>query len=104
MPNFRFRSIGAGLSVALVLWFVSGNPAWAQDDGNKDKPSASDVAQELANPNTSLGFLAFQLDHITYDGDLPDADDQDAWKLSFQPSIPYPLGDMVRQLQRVRLF
>jgi len=54
--------------------------------------SAEEVAHELANPNTSLGFLAFQLDYIKYDGDLPDADDQEAWRLNFQPSIPYPLG------------
>jgi len=54
--------------------------------------SASDVAQELANPNTSLGFLAFQLDYTTYNGDLHDANDQDSWRLGFQPSIPYPIA------------
>ena len=54
--------------------------------------SAQDVANELANPNTSLGFMLFQLDYIKFDGDLPDANDQDAWRLNFQPSIPYPLG------------
>jgi hypothetical protein len=57
--------------------------------------SAEEVAHELANPNTALGFMAFQLDYLTYDGDLPGADDQDAWKFSFQPSLPYPLGDGV---------
>jgi hypothetical protein len=54
--------------------------------------SAEEVAQELANPNTSLGFMAFQLDYFNYDGDLPDADGQDGWRLNFQPSLPYPIG------------
>jgi len=54
--------------------------------------SAQDVARELANPNTSLGFLAFPIDYIQYKGDLPDAGNQDATKISFQPSFPYPLA------------
>lgn len=55
--------------------------------------SAEEVAKQLANPNTSLAFLAFQTDYVAYTGDLPDAGRQDAYKLSFQPSIPYPIGD-----------
>jgi hypothetical protein len=54
--------------------------------------SASEVANELANPNSSLGFLAFPIDYIGYDGNLPHADDQHAWKMSFQPSFPYPIA------------
>jgi len=54
--------------------------------------NAADVAKELANPNTSLGFLAFPFDFIAYDGDLPGAGSQQAWKLGFQPSFPYPIG------------
>ena len=63
----------------------------ADKDAHQGK-SAAEVAKELANPNTTLGFLSFNLDYLTYDGDLPDVGDQDAWKLSFQPSFPYPLG------------
>jgi len=62
------------------------------EEAHKAK-SAEEVAHELANPNTSLGFLAFQFDYINYDGDLPGASDQNAWKLSFQPSIPYPIAE-----------
>lgn len=55
--------------------------------------SAADVAHELANPNTSLGFMALQLDYVNYQGDLTGADGQDAWRMNFQPSLPYPIGE-----------
>ncbi|WP_163338509.1 hypothetical protein [Desulfopila sp. IMCC35008] len=74
----------------LLLFFPAA--VSAQDGDVTTKPNAEDVANELANPNTSLGFLAFPFDYISYDGDLSDADHQDAWKLSFQPSFPYPLA------------
>ena len=70
--------------IALVLGLAA-SPSFGQQ-------SAEDIARELANPNTSLGFLAFQLDYIAYDGDLPNAGDQNAWKLNFQPSFPYPIA------------
>jgi len=54
--------------------------------------SASNVANELANPNTSLGFLAFPMDYIAYQGDLPDSGGQEAYRISAQPSFPYPLA------------
>lgn len=63
--------------------------------GSDKVKNAEEFAQELANPNTSLGFMTFQLDYIAYDGDLPDADDQDAWRFNFQPSIPYPIAKRV---------
>ena len=55
--------------------------------------SADAVARELADPNTSLAFLSFPIDYTSYKGDLPDADSQSAFRVSFQPSIPYPIGD-----------
>lgn len=76
------------LYLALVLALVIGStsPTWAEEK------SASEIAHELANPNTSLGFLANILDYTTYDGDLPDSDNQESWRYSFQPSIPYPIA------------
>lgn len=53
--------------------------------------SADEIARELANPNTVLGSLSFNLDSIAYKGDLPGADDQSALRLTFQPSFPYPI-------------
>ena len=87
------RKVLGSLIASLIFVYMFVKPVWAQDDKSQDQPSAADIANELANPNTALGFLAFQLDHIKYDGELPGADQQDAWKLNFQPNIPYPLGD-----------
>lgn len=63
------------------------------EQAKSKKHSAEEVAKQLADPNTTLGFLTFNLDYFTYDGDLPGSDDQEAWKLSFQPSLPYSLGE-----------
>ena len=77
------------LSVALSgLW--TGTAVAESDAG---AASASDVAKQLANPNTSLGALSFPIDFVQYDGDAPGASSESAWKLSFQPSFPYPLSD-----------
>lgn len=54
--------------------------------------SASSVAQKLANPNAALGFFAFPIDYVSYKGDLPDAGDQEAFKMAAQPSLPYPIS------------
>ena len=60
--------------------------------GSSQKKSASEIAHDLANPNSVLGNLQFNLDYVTYKGDIPGANDQDAWTLSFQPVLPYPLA------------
>jgi len=55
--------------------------------------TAEEVAEKLANPNTDLGFLAFPIDYISYQGDLPGSDSQEAYKISFQPSLPYTINE-----------
>lgn len=80
-----FRLIGEDQSVATR----SDIPG---EEGGPGAPSASEIAAELANPNTSLGTMNMNFDYLAYDGDLPDADDQSALRFSFQPSLPYPLG------------
>jgi len=62
--------------------------------------SASDVAKELANPNTTLGTLNFNFDYISYDGDLPGANGTNSKTMSFQPVLPYPVGDGVNLFVR----
>ena len=63
-------------AVSLVLC------AAMQSVSAEERMSASEAAAELANPNTSLGVLAFPLDYVQYKGDLPGASDQSAWRLS----------------------
>ena len=77
------------------VFALEASPSLEAEPGSRDsdkRKSAEEVAHELAIPNTSLGFLALQLDYIAYNGDLPDADDQEAWRFNFQPSIPYPIA------------
>ena len=59
------------------------------DDGGT---SAEEIAKMLSNPNATLGFLSFPLDYVEFEGTAPGADAQSAWRLSFQPSLPYPIN------------
>ena len=62
-------------------------------DGGVGAPSATEIAAQLSDPNTTLGSMNFQVDYIDYGGDLPGADDAQALRVLFQPSLPYPLSD-----------
>ena len=92
LRKFPYPALALGLLVAPL--------AWPQDAADHTKMSSAEVAKELANPNTSLGFMAIPIDYISYTGDLPDAGSQSAYKVSFQPSIPYPLGNGVNLFVR----
>ncbi|MCP5060555.1 MAG: hypothetical protein GY937_27990 [bacterium] len=61
------------------------------------KPTADEIAAQLANPNTPLASLTLKLQHRIFEGDLPDADDQHGTGMLFQPSFPFPRanGDVV---------
>jgi len=69
----------------------------ATDSGGDVAPSADEIAKKLANPNTPLASLNFKLQYRTFEGDLPNADDQEGTTLLFQPAFPFPLanGDVV---------
>lgn len=92
--SLHLLTLAAG-AVLLFAGAVQFSPmAQAQDPLELDlNPGLADLASELANPNTSLGFLAAPIDFVTYDGDAPGADEQTATRISFQPSLPYSLGD-----------
>lgn len=62
--------------------------------------SNMEIAKELANPNNTLGTMTFNNDYISYEGDLPGADDQESYKISFQPVLPYPLAEGVNLFVR----
>lgn len=71
---------------------ATGSPSETGSKGGAATASAAEIAAELSNPNTPLGTLNTNFDFIRYDGDLPGANDQSATKITFQPSLPYPLG------------
>ncbi len=68
-------------------------PARRGDKGGAAAPSAAEVAAELTDPNTPLGILTTLFDYKTFDGTVPGASKQSAQTITFQPSLPYPLGE-----------
>ena len=83
------RSITGRFGLAMLACTL-GMQASAEAEEPREK-TAAEIAAELANPNTVLGTMNFNLDYISFDGDLPGANDQSALRLTFQPSLPYPL-------------
>ena len=82
------------LPATLMLSFIA-LPATGEEQISGDA-----LARELSNPNTSLGSLNFNVDYTNYKGDLPGADNQEAYRLSFQPVFPYPLAEGVNLFAR----
>jgi len=80
------------VAIALILIVGSGS-AVAQE-----KKSADEIAKELANPAGSLASLSFNLEYTEYTGDLPRSDDQERTALTFQPVLPFPVGDKGRRI------
>ena len=56
----------------------------------QDSDAEADLAQQLANPVSSLISVPFQLN---YDQDIGPLDDGDRWTLNIQPVIPISLND-----------
>ena len=80
-------------ALAAPCGFAAADPGHPSTGGK----SADQVAKELSNPAGSLASLSNNLVYQTYKGDLPDADDQDAWSYQFQPVLPFPVGDKGRK-------
>ncbi len=87
------------VAIAALLTTATCSLAHAQEEGEPvDK--AQEAAENLANPNASIGFLTFPTDLKFYDGTLPDASSQQALRFNFQPSLPYNLGPGVNLFAR----
>ena len=63
-----------------------------------EEKSADQVAKELSNPAGSLASLNFNLQYTEFTGDLPKSDDQESWALTFQPTLPFAVGDKGRRI------
>lgn len=96
----KFKKMKRKCLLGLIIFILSlPNSMFAQDDSDKPK-SNDDIAKELSNPNTSLGTMAFPIDFVFYNGDLPDANKQFGSLLNFQPSLPIPLSPGVNLFVR----
>lgn len=75
------------LTGAVFGWLASVGVASAQGvNANID-----DLARELSNPGAANATLNFKFEYRTFDGDLPDASDQDSFTATFQPVLPFVL-------------
>ena len=63
------------------------------DAGGAVEPSADEIAKSLANPNTPLASQTIKIQYRLFDGDLPDAGDQDGTTVLYQPTFPFPLAN-----------
>jgi hypothetical protein len=60
--------------------------------------SANDAAKELANPAGSLANLANNFTYRQFKGELPGAGSQTSLSYTFQPVLPFPVGDQGRNI------
>jgi hypothetical protein len=85
----------------VVFTIASGKGSVTPSDSARDgivaKPSADEIAADLANPNTPLASLTVKLQFLSFQGDLPGADRQTGQGLLLQPSFPFPRanGDVI---------
>jgi len=83
-----------GLALILVTTtLISCSSANQEVVKSENQLSVSEIAKELANPNTDKSTLTLNLAHTSFTGDLPKADKQDSFVMSFRPSFPFSLGD-----------
>jgi len=100
---YRARDVATGILTEIRMTdtegraIVTGKSTAPGNKGGAAAPSASEIAAQLANPNTALASLTFKNQFRWFEGDLPDADDQSGYTLLFQPILPFPLenGDKI---------
>ncbi len=63
------------------------------DEGGPGSPTAEEIAAELSNPNSAMGTMSLNFDYVAFKGDLPGSGGQTAYRMTFQPGLPYPLSD-----------
>lgn len=102
----RYRAHNTQTGELYIFQVVSTNPIIAiretppGSEGGPATPSAADIAAQLSDPNSNLGTMNFQFDYVAFDGDLPRASSQNAFRATFQPSLPYSLSPVTNLFVR----
>jgi hypothetical protein len=84
MKILTMRAVGLGLMSFFML------PVLLVAD-ELELVSLDEIAKELANPATALASIRTDIEHRTYQGDLPKAGDQSNTVFMIRPSVPIPL-------------
>lgn len=72
---------------------AKGTPKELGSKGAPAAASAAELAAELANPNSPMATMTFKLQFRSFEGTLPNANDQSGTTLLLQPSLPFPLAN-----------
>ena len=77
----------------MIVLLAIGNVHYlmAQEAEAPESNSAEEAAKKLADPNATIGMFSIPIDYIHYNGDMNGASEQNAIKVSLQPSLPYPI-------------
>ena len=83
-------AIGFYSKAAMILSLIM---LFSMQNVQAQEMSAAEAAKELANPARSLSSLSNRMTYTQFEGDLPNAGNQDTWAYQFQPVLPFPVGD-----------
>jgi len=97
MTSFLYTLKSLSLAFLLLLP-VAGLAANDDSDDDEDKDlwidlSLDEIAKELSNPVTGLATIDNVFEYRFYQGDLPAADDEQAYIYKFRPSLPIRLSN-----------
>lgn len=89
MKELMLKSLQVFLVLSFWVILVPLSLATAEEE-----KSADEIARELANPASALASLANNIEYREYTGDLPGAQDKESWAYSFQPVLPWNIGNL----------
>jgi hypothetical protein len=104
----KAQSRGKGCFCMMVLLGLAFS-AWAQDGPGTSGPdererlSTDEIAIELSNPASALASLGNAFEIRTYQGDLPEADDQFNTVYLLKPALPFTLANGRHILTRLTI-
>jgi hypothetical protein len=84
----EIRDSGAGAATVQSM-SADANP----NRGGAAAPSADELAAKLANPANPIMKIGNNFDYVAFDGDLPGADDQSAFRYVFLTVFPFKLDN-----------
>jgi hypothetical protein len=97
--SYRVTAVSTGVTT-LLRDAGPGQDKLVASDGPPDTgrgaaaaPSVEELAQKLANPTNPIMTIGNNFDFVTFQGELPGADDESAFRYLFQTVFPFKLRD-----------
>lgn len=92
--EYRSTNLGSGESVVFTISPQGRTDLGAAtgEAGAPAAPSADELAAQLSNPTAPVMTIGNNFEYITFQGDLPGAGDQSAFRYLFQTAFPFKLA------------